>query len=85
MYSYDRTAAILPLVIDEARVQTWLDHIHRTKKKVKTMVMTKGSQDTEIEVFANFNDGSNERYTIRLKFEWKSRGLHIRPQFTRNF
>ena len=81
MYSYDRTAAILPLVIDEIRVRKWIQH-KRPTKKIKVLILSKGSSDTEFDVSANFDDGSNERFEVKLRFDWKTDHLEISPNIT---
>lgn len=80
MYSYDRTAAIKPLVIDETRVRIWLDHLKwQEGKRVKDLFIFKGPTDTSLGVSARYDDGSGERYEIKLKFAWKLGALHIDP------
>lgn len=79
-YSYDRTAAVLPLVIDEARVRRWVEHF-RPQQKIRALVIFRGRSDTQIGVSANFEDGSNERFEVDLQFEWKSGRLEINPHF----
>lgn len=79
MYSYDRTAAILPLTIDEPRVRLWLQHL-RPHQKIKALVLFKGRHDLQLGASVNFEDGSNERFEIDLQPDWKGDRLTLSPR-----
>lgn len=77
IYSYDRTAAVRPLVIDEIRVSQWVEN--QTKRGVEKLFIHKGPNDLTILAMVNHVDGTHAKYKIELRPAWKPEGLTITP------
>ncbi len=76
-YSYDRTAAIQPLLIDTDRVTRWI--AGTVKKRVEAIFLHPGSTDLTIVAMVNLEGGTHATYEVRLQPRWTPEGLSIVP------